>query len=167
MWRCQIPWNWRHRQLWVATWVLRIEPRSAGGAVSALNYSTISPAPSPRSFMALVYLFFAGCELVFIVGHFPNSVYGGLGLLVDTWQKLRDAGLETWFSWWNACLDQKAISPVPGFSPSHTAPHVSGFVSHLWSFFGIRVFKKQIKTLLDFFNTLNFKSINETKRWII
>lgn len=25
-WACQIPWNWRYRQLWVTVWVLGIEP---------------------------------------------------------------------------------------------------------------------------------------------
>ena len=41
---CQVPWNWNYRELWTAVWVLGIEPRSSGRAVSALNCWAISPA---------------------------------------------------------------------------------------------------------------------------
>ena len=45
VWGCQIPWNWNYRQLWAATWVLGIEPRSFGRAATALNCWAVSPAP--------------------------------------------------------------------------------------------------------------------------
>lgn len=42
--RHQIPWNWWGRQLWVAVKVLGTQPRSSGGAASALRCWDISPA---------------------------------------------------------------------------------------------------------------------------
>ena len=42
MWGCPMPWNWSHRQLWAAMWVLGSEPRSSGRAASALYHGVIS-----------------------------------------------------------------------------------------------------------------------------
>jgi hypothetical protein len=43
VWGYQIPWNWSYRQVWGATWLLWMKPRSSGRAASALNLSPICP----------------------------------------------------------------------------------------------------------------------------
>ena len=45
VWGHQILWNWSYRQLWVAMWVLGIEPGSFGRTDSATNHQVISPVP--------------------------------------------------------------------------------------------------------------------------
>lgn len=32
-----VPWNWSYRCLWITIWLLRIEPRSVGSAISAIT----------------------------------------------------------------------------------------------------------------------------------
>ena len=51
-----ISWNWNYRQLWVTMWLLGIELRTSGRAVSALNCWAISLAP------ALISLWLLGFE---------------------------------------------------------------------------------------------------------
>lgn len=38
VWRCRIPWDWSHRELWATVWALGIEPRSSGSVAGALNH---------------------------------------------------------------------------------------------------------------------------------
>ena len=56
VWGNCFPWNWSHRQLWAAMWMLGIELRSLGKAVGALNYWAIFPAPIVYFLRVLIYL---------------------------------------------------------------------------------------------------------------
>lgn len=49
---CHILRGWSYRCLWIALWVLGIQPGSSGGAASAQGYRVISPA-SPYDFSAV------------------------------------------------------------------------------------------------------------------
>lgn len=75
MWRYQIPWKWRYRQLWTTMWVLRIEPSSSGRAARVLAHWASSPVPS-------------ACFLIQ-----PRTISPGVGTPIEDpprWQKTKN-----------------------------------------------------------------------------
>lgn len=65
----QIAWNWSYRHLWATTWMLEIKPSSSALATTALNYWTISPAPS--------FFFFLVCLVIYLIVSYVGRRYSG------------------------------------------------------------------------------------------